>query len=293
MVALLLLSCQKDVPDVVNSLSDEADVTTRVKAFFDKATADEFSRSDEEFSVDSTEWYLEAAANYGFAEAWLQFPDERVDSLEFQLELNSSTHSATQLQQVFTQIQSLVITSLADAPEEHLVLADVKTSIEANRVTYTVYFYFGSGIMPKILNSTFAPTAYYRAMMEDVYPNNCGCGSNSAGSGPCAAKQIQNRLNAAIPHLGVGQFYTDIDTYNASGAPNFWYCTSNCYEVCLAPSQLSSLTNSAWNVFGYSTPSGKKKISVTMFSTGMLCCPDAFHLADFKFGKLRSGVLGG
>ena len=143
------------------------------------------------------------------------------------------------------------------------------------------------------MNTYFGSNAYFRAMFEDLYPNNCGCGSNAGGTGPCAAKQIQNRLNNNVPPLQSGQYFTNVSTGFASGAPYFWTCPSNCFDVCLGPGQLSSLTQSGWNGFVQYTPTGKSRISATVYSLYSLCCPNAIHAADFRYGILhQSGGTG-
>lgn len=287
--SMVLLACQKEEAIPVRSISTNAsDATPLVKAFIDRATRSDYAKNGATLSLDSAEWYVEAALNFSLSEAWISTDAIRLDTLRLQLTCDQDLVNADGLYTNYLTTAS-TLQSAWDEDTEHLILADVQINDQNGTPGLEIIAYIGSRGSAKILNTNFGTNEYYRALWELVYPNNCGCGPNSSGSGPCAAKQIQSRLNTALPPVAPGDYFTHITNNYAQGSPYMWECATNCSDVCLGPTQLSALVTSGWNVFNLMQPSGRVKVSCVIESVYSLCCPGARHDGTFTYGIKQSG----
>lgn len=288
---MLLVACEKEA--IAPEYSTDAEVTDTttplIQAFLERAHGDGFTKSDATLSLDSAEWYVEAGLNFSLAEAWLSIEEIRRDTFFVELSCDQEMINADGLYSAYLSAATIA-SATWDEATEHLIIADVQAEELSGIPTLRIVTYIGARGGAKRLYTTFGPNAYFRAMWELSYPSNCGCGPNLNGPGVCAPIQIHNRLNANIPPLSPGQYFTDISQEFASGGVFLWSCPTDCFDVCLGPTELSGYVTSGWTVFHLLQPTGKSKINAYYQSAYPLCCTSAYHFGTFTYGIRHNGA---
>ena len=307
-----LLACKKDHGDDLGRLaSDEGkNVTAIVQAFVEKARAASVAKIDEVLGLDSAEWYIEAALNYDLAEAWLECDEHVLDSIAFTLSWSGSGVAFLSVADAFNDLNTQ-ISSMIQPGQNHLIAADVSLLPLLEGDTAMVYFVMGSGYS-KSVNSEFGPDDHWGFGAGGVPNSNCGCDDYQGASGPCADKQIQQRVNAAIPLPLVGCFYTDVtriavgwfqkaDVYLPH--TNFptglidtpymvYYCTGFPGECgsCFSPAWMTFYTESAWELLQVLQPT--ERVPISYMNDGYFLQVDLDqieyrHDVVYRYGRLQ------
>ncbi len=266
-------------------------------------------------SLDSAEWYLEAAVNFSVAEVWRECEQRDTDTLSITLDLTDgqvSDASASNALQLLNEHLATVI-----IPEEnHLILCDVQIG-EAigNEAVAKVVLAIGSGY-DKVggIVTAYGSNAYYNFGDITFLTGtnlNCGCGPKAGGAGKCADRQIEARINSAIGlptygcyytgvlNLGVDCFWANNNAYThtsfPTGIPATPYMIYHCYSAnsvcpyCFTPSLLTYYTQSTWDLMHLIKPTGKALITASVRGTFVPLGTNAeyFHGALFSYGTLN------
>lgn len=286
--SVIIIGCQKEaiIPDF-SILEKSTDATPLVKAFIERAALQGADKRDVTLSMDSAEWYIEAALNYSLSEGWVSSDIHRKNTLVIELTCDQDGIRSSVVNSAYLSAVSALGSEWDQS--EHLILADVILKDLNGSLTLEIISLIGIRGGAKVLNTNFGTNDYYYAMLEVSHPTNCGCGPNLNGLGKCSAKQIESRLNVVLGPISPGEYFTNIDHSYLQGAPFFWTCPDNCWEVCLGPTELSALVTSGWNGFNYMVPSNRTKISIEIQSIWPMCCTWAEHLAEARYGVKQSG----
>ncbi|MCW5899964.1 MAG: hypothetical protein KIT10_11915 [Flavobacteriales bacterium] len=294
MSAVLITACRKEAPGpaLPGATSEAAQVnpTPRVKAFIERALAAD-AKSGGFLSVDSAVWYVEAALNYSMRRTWLDANELILDSMQVVVPVTDQRITAWDAGQAFLALSEAL--SANDQPGvSHLVVIDVSQGSAGVGLTLCATALVGSGY-DKSLNTSYGANDYFMAYGG---LSSCGCGPNQGGTGLCADKQIQNRVNFALVHP-VNSYWTDIENkqLTASSLPlgGIWQCEGTVFEpcdACFTPSMMAQYTQGTWDVIWFNTPSGKEPIRTTVFpNTFTLPYPDddihiQQHVAEARYG---------
>ena len=251
------------------ALNHTTNVTTRVQQFVEQARSGALTKSDGTLSVDSAEWYVEAALNYSVAKAWLEFSDVVADSAEVTLSLSGDAVTSASAYAAFNTLHA----ALAGVEEEgvqHVAIVDVAAKVTGAELRLDVRYLVGSGY-EKTLNTYYAPG-------EDLWYTDQGsaCGCGTVSSALCADKKIQQRVQAAIQvPMGPYDYWTNVETwsvgpydthlpskyYKSTEFPNpnnttgdhsqdflVLYCLNDPCDPCLSSDALSHLTQGSYDV---------------------------------------------
>jgi hypothetical protein len=264
------------------------------------------AKSNATYSADSAEWYIEAGLNFSIATSWVECSATTLDSVEVALAESAGGYSNADVQQAYNDAHAQVSALLA--PDvNHLVLADATLVGNGPTANLKVYLVLGSGY-EKALNTTFTNSWIWGD--DSSFPiTSCGCGSNP-GTGRCAYKQIEGRVNANIPliqagcywhsirAIGVNSFaaglYANFSSSNfPTGIPSTPYKVFYCQQPqphcvdCWTPTLMGTYTQYAWDVLMQLKPSDRQPISSTFDATYTLCggCSTRMHQVVYRYGK--------
>lgn len=222
-MCLAVTACKKDAAQEVAMAPDPrtADVVDLVEGFLTKARGEGQTKDLTTLSLDSAEWYIEAALNYELAEAWLECQQHLMDSVEFTLGHSGGEVGSADVWEVFLEVEAS-ISSMIEPGMNHLVVADVKAAPLLSGQPGKVYVVIGYGY-DKNVNANYGPNDYWYSGGLGV--THCGCGPNNGALGLCADKQIQARINMPIPLPSVNCFFTDVIS-RCVGVPAdaMWQC---------------------------------------------------------------------
>ncbi len=291
-LTFLFSGCQKEeaISTVGPTALVEENVTPRVSAFILKASSNAQERNDVNYSLDSAEWYVEAGLNLELAEAWKHYNENRTDSIILPITITDGTIQEDAVYAAYNAFHNV----LATVPQEgvqHLIVADVLISQNGSYSLMKLYYTIGSGYAKLALNTTYGPNAFF--LWHSVPGNNnAGCGSNNGGAGKAADKQIQDRVNVAIPLLPINCYWTNVQNLIAQGEPYMYFCPlGNSCTLCFTPSMMSTYTQGTWDLLQLYKPVGKLPISVTVEGVFTLNSPNNLygHLGTFTYGKKQCG----
>lgn len=257
------------------------------------------------FSADSAEWYVEAGLNFSIATAWVECNTITLDSADVALPGSVEGFSQADVQAAFNALHAHV-SGLLVADVNHLVLADATVIGSGAAATMKVYLQIGSGY--EKLNTNFSNSWSWG---DDSFNPimSCGCGTNP-GSGRCAYKQIQARVNQNIPlihkdcfwhsirAIGVMSWeqglyanfgYTSFPSGNPAAPWKIFHCQqpeAHCVD-CWSPALMGTYTQYAWDVLVQLKPSDRQAISCTFDSQYTLCggCSVRNHQVVYRYGK--------
>lgn len=306
MLAFTFIACKKetDKPQVPVSTA-EIDVTPRVRAFIDAARSAAQTKDNATISADSAEWYVEAGLNFTIATAWVECSTITMDSAEVALTGSAEGYNQADVQAAFNTLHQH-ITGLLVADVNHLVLSDATIVGSGPASTLKVYLQIGSGY--EKLNTNFSNSWIWGD--DSAFPiAACGCSSNP-GSGRCAYKQIQARVNQNIPLIQKDCYWHSIRAIGVmswesglfanwsyldfpSGSPATPWKIFRCQQPeshcvnCWSPALMGTYTQYAWDVLLQLKPSDRQPISCTFDSKYTICqdCSIRFHQVVYRYGK--------
>lgn len=306
-MAASLVSCSKEESVQESPTStNELDVTPRVRSFVEAARREAPAKSNATYSADSAEWYIEAGLNFSIATSWVECSATTLDSVEVALAESAGGYSNADVQQAFNNAHAQVSALLAPGLN-HLVLADATLVGNGTTANLKVYLVLGSGY-EKALNTTFTNSWLWGD--DSSFPiTSCGCGSNP-GTGRCAYKQIEGRVNANIPLIQAGCYwhsiraigvmswesglfanwsYLDFPSGNPAAPWKIFRCQqpeTHCVD-CWSPSMMGTYTQYAWDVLTQLKPIDRQPISCTFDSKQTVCwgCSIRFHQVVYRYGK--------
>lgn len=269
----------------------EPDVTPRVQAFVDAARTGSSVKANGAYSADSAEWYIEAGLNLSIATAWVECMHTALDSVEVPLPWSAEGYGESEIQQAFNELAAQVHGFLVP-DENHLILADATLVGSGPASAMRVYLLIGSGYEKK-LNTNFSNSWLWGDYSSFPPPSDCGCGANP-GTGRCAHKQIEARVNQNIPLLhkdcywhsirkiGVMSWesglyanysYSDFPSGNPAAPWKIFWCQQPDphWVECWGPALMGTYTQYAWDVLMQLKPSDRQPISCTFDSQYTLC----------------------
>lgn len=290
------------------------DVTPRIMAFLEKGGKIEGSKSGEACTLDSAEWYIEAALNFSVASAWLECDQTSVDSLEFSMPVGSNGVLISDAFAAYNVLRDQ-LEAMIDESVEHLIVADVSFSeVVGSEVSARVLIQKGFDYDKAGPNTSYGPNDYIYFGFLDQPNNNCGCGPNNGGATQCADIRIQQRVRATLPRLNVNCYYSSVTTRGVkwqwggadanyshtdfpTGIPATPFKTYYCQNAvtctnCLSPAQMSFYTQGMYDVMMQLKPSNRTASAVTVddwfFAGGENA--EYYHMALFTYGQLNCGT---
>lgn len=318
LATVVLVACRKDVstgPLPVDTGAASVNVTSLVKAFVEQARGDAGFKVGTTLSVDSAEWYVEAALNYSLAKAWLEFNSLEADSAVVSVPLSAGEVPATVAYEAFNSLHGLLAT-VEEEGVQHLAIVDVVAKEAGSELRLEVRYLVASGYA-KSVNASYPPGM---ALSWWQAAGSCACGTEP--SALCADKMIQQRVQQAIlvpmgPNdywtnvetWGVGSYYSDdpsnyqygdqffLNPNNTSGKSNqdflIYLCgDSNC-DSCLEHDDLSHHTQGVYDVMMWiknNHCSSKTPYALTVDGDLTPGIPGALmHICTFTYGIKSSG----
>lgn len=212
LLALFVLSgCQKEkIENLSETQVAEVNVTPRVQAFVQKAVRGYSSREDGLVSVDSAEWYIEAALNYSFTNIAQTYENQIVDTLSISIPLMNGEVQEGPVGNAYQTLGEWINASNVEGTS-HVAIVDVVARNTGTSLDLQAVYVVGSGYDRGVPNTTYGPNDYWWWMSLGS-PNQCGCNSNPPAYGQCADKQIQSRINFAI-NGGYYQYWTNVESW--------------------------------------------------------------------------------
>ncbi len=286
-LALLGVSCAKEglVPEIRDA---DKNPESMIKAFIHEASTGTTGRNVG-FSLDSAEWYLEAALNYAYSKPWIQGNDQRVDSILVDIELSNGEVSSSDLYQAYSSIERQIC-STEGAVDGTLQLVDVISFSGENSLTWVVQMISATGTDRSWPDG---PTKQVWFGGPDNFAN-CGCGPDAGAITPCAHKRIQSRLNWAVGPITPNVYFTNVVTIDA-GSGAVYECTGSAFSEfcsCLTPATVDNRSDYGWWLFGSLQPVGKAKISATTRYDQTLGGDNTWWGigVKFRYGKKHTGA---
>ena len=255
-------------------------------------------KSGESKSVDSAVWYLEAAANYSYADAGYDSKDYIVDTAIIDVPTTNGEVLLTDIQIAYAQIESILDGQLANIPgEKQLILFDVeKKESKADKVTLKVSSGIGKDVPP-----TQNFDSYYWGMGYGI----CDGNPDLSGSSYDATDMIERAANKTIGwNLPAHLYFTEVETVEEiypnspgvkiSNGQNSWgYDDSrlfgngngNIYE-CIPSEAMSFYHDKLFEIADYYQPSG---LSLGRFNLYYDFTPGEFpycnHAVNISYGE--------